>query len=242
MNVFPRGSEWFRLLFTVGFLVLGASWGMSYMMKIPGASYDQTFLKLTSIETQVRDRLKTHVNKLAGDIGERNIWTPKRLEMAAKLIENHLKALNYQVASHEYSIGNQVFRNVEGTLIGKHQPEKIVIVGAHYDTVRGSPGADDNASGVAAMLELATLFQTRKLNHTLRCVGFVNEEPPFFKTKAMGSHQYVTRSKARGEKIRAAIVLESIGYYRGEKGSQHYPFPLGFFYPETGNFLGFVLP
>ena len=117
---------------------------------------------------------------------------------------------------------------------------EIVIVGAHYDSVVGSPGANDNGSGVAATLELARLLKGTTFKRTLRLVWFVNEEPPFFPGADMGSRRYAARSRERGERIAAMFSLETIGFYSDAAGSQHYPPPLGMFYPNRGNFLAFV--
>jgi Zn-dependent M28 family amino/carboxypeptidase len=129
--------------------------------------------------------------------------------------------------------------NIETEIRGS-RPE-IVVIGAHYDSVFGSPGANDNASGVAALLALARRFAGKPAAQTLRFVAFVNEEPPYFQTEQMGSFVYASRCKARGDRIFAMISLETIGYFSDKPGSQSYPSPgLGAFYPRTGNFIGFV--
>jgi Zn-dependent M28 family amino/carboxypeptidase len=130
--------------------------------------------------------------------------------------------------------------NLEGEIAGTQKPEEIVLVGAHYDSVPVSQGANDNASGVAAVLEIARLLRTEPFSRTVRFVAFVNEEPPFFQTGEMGSRVYASQSRKRGEKIIAMISLETIGYYSNKKGSQNYPFPFSLFYPDTADFIGFV--
>ncbi len=115
-----------------------------------------------------------------------------------------------------------------------------MVVGAHYDSVAGTRGANDNASGTAAVLEVARLLAGRDLARTVRFVAFVNEEPPYFKTEQMGSRVYARRSRERGERIVAMLSIETIGYYRDEPGTQKYPFPFSLFYPAEGNFIGFV--
>jgi Zn-dependent M28 family amino/carboxypeptidase len=115
------------------------------------------------------------------------------------------------------------------------------VIGAHYDSVFGSPGANDNGSGVAAVLALAQRFASAKPKQTLRFVAFVNEEPPYFLSGEMGSQVYARRCKERGDKISAMISLETIGYFSDVPNSQTYPSPgLGLFYPNVGNFIGFV--
>jgi Zn-dependent M28 family amino/carboxypeptidase len=113
-------------------------------------------------------------------------------------------------------------------------------VGAHNYPARGPPGPNDNATGVAAVFEIARALKDAHLPRTIRYVAFVNEEPPFFQTELMGSAVYAKACKARGEKIVAMITPETIGYYSDAKGSQHYPMMLGLFYPRVGNFIAFV--
>ena len=124
-------------------------------------------------------------------------------------------------------------RNVE-----VNPPEAKVVVGAHYDTVPGSPGADDNASAVAALIELAGMLGREGL--PIRFVAFANEELPYFMGPDMGSWVSAKRSRDRGEKLSAMLSLEMLGYYSDERGSQRYPPPLGLFYPDRANFIAFV--
>jgi Zn-dependent M28 family amino/carboxypeptidase len=125
-------------------------------------------------------------------------------------------------------------------LYGRAHPDEIIVVGAHYDSLRGTPGANDNGSGIAALLELARLAAQKPIQKTIRFVAFVNEEPPFFQTENMGSWVYARRARQRNENISAMFSLETIGAYYQEKGSQRYPFPFGTSYPDTGDFIAFV--
>lgn len=183
-------------------------------------------------------QLRTHVEKLSESIGERNLAHFSALAEAADYIEQVWRKQGYSVSRHEHETGGKKVANLEITRQGR-LPE-IVLVGAHYDSVFGSPGANDNGSGVAAMLELSGYLANAQPQRTIRFVAFVNEEPPFFKTEAMGSRQYVKMARARGDIIRAMLCLETIGYYRDEPNSQYYPPLFGLFYPDTGNFIGFV--
>jgi Zn-dependent M28 family amino/carboxypeptidase len=130
-----------------------------------------------------------------------------------------------------------IARNVEATLLGTRTPEKIVVVGAHYDSAPGTPGADDNASGVAALLELARVFAQHPQPRTIRFVAFTGEEPPTFQTDEMGSLLYARLCKSRGDDVVAMLSLESIGYFHGD---QQYPAPFSLLYPSEGTFVGFV--
>ncbi|MDA8214996.1 MAG: M28 family peptidase, partial [Nitrospiraceae bacterium] len=116
-----------------------------------------------------------------------------------------------------------------------------LVIGAHYDTVTGTPGADDNASGIAGIIELARLTVSKPLQRTVRFVAFTLEEPPIFMTKHMGSYIYAKSLKDEGIKVYGMISLEMLGYYSNRKGSQYYPFPIfKWFYPDKGNFIAFV--
>lgn len=229
-------------------------------MWTPGQSYRGALAPLTAEEEALAQRLRRHVERLAGDIGERNLWTYGQLQKAARYIETELDALKLAVLSQDFDVQGRTLRNVEAELRGASRPDEIVVVGAHYDSVTGCPGADDNATGVAALIELAramaatwheasassagpTTLKRRATSgpaRTLRFVGFVNEEPPFFRTPDMGSLRYAQRSRERGERIVAMISVESIGIYTDAANSQQYPFPFNLFYPSTGNFIAFV--
>jgi acetylornithine deacetylase/succinyl-diaminopimelate desuccinylase-like protein len=210
------------------------------MIDMPKSSYTGPFQPLSEDEVQVRDRLEKHVSMLAGEIGERNIRHPQGLEASLDYIEKILGDLGYQVEMQEFKVEGKTVANLEAERIGTSLAGEIVVVGAHYDSVFGTPGANDNASGVAGLLEIARLLATEELPRTVRFVAFVNEEPPFFMTGDMGSRVYASRSRRRGEDIVAMLSIETIGYYSEDAGSQHYPFPFSYFYPSTANFIGFI--
>ncbi len=213
------------------------------MLGMPGRSFCGPLPELTEDETELRGRLESHIQALAGDIGERNVITPDALARAEEYIRRAFNGSRYQVAEQTYDIHLEpslTVRNIEVEISGTVSPGDIVIVGAHYDTVPGCAGANDNTTGVAAILELARLLPARTMDRTVRLVAFVNEEPPFFQTDVMGSRVYARRCRERDENVVAMLSLETIGFYADEPGSQKYPFPFSFFYPDTGNFVGFV--
>jgi len=184
--------------------------------------------------------LRTHVQTLAGDIGERNVMNQRALHAAADYLRRQWKSQGYEVIAHEYTIERERWANLEVSRRGRKTPNEIVVIGAHYDSVFGSPGANDNGSGVAALLELARLFAARDTERTVRFVAFVNEEPPLFRTGDMGSRQYARAARAKNEDIRAMLSLETIGHYNDAPGSQHYPPLFSPFFPDRGNFIGMV--
>ena len=219
-------------------LAAATAWLLWYMVKVPGVSHSGALAPLSDGEKVVAGNLRRHVAAIASR--EHNLWHRSALEEAARHIERTLAGTGYTVASQPIATELGEVRNIEAEIRGAERADEIVLVGAHYDSVIGAVGANDNGSGVAAVLELARLFEGTKPAHTLRFVAFVNEEPPFFYTEEMGSRHYARRSRQRGEKIVAMFSLETIGYYSDRPGSQRYPFPLGFFYPSTGNFIAFV--
>jgi Zn-dependent M28 family amino/carboxypeptidase len=186
------------------------------------------------------DELRRHVNTLAGEIGERNVYHPQRLRRAAEYLRAQWAKQGYRVTAQDYRLEGETWSNLEVSVAGGSRRDEIVVIGAHYDSVSGSPGANDNASGVAALLELSRLIVRARTARTLRFVAFVNEEPPFFPFGDMGSRVYARAARARGEDIRAMLSLETIGYYSEAPGSQQYPPLLRWFYPDRGNFIGFV--
>ena len=207
---------------------------------MPGKPYSSHFLPLSEKEKEISSSLHDHVYKLAGDIGERNIWLPSKLNAAAGYIEETWTELDYTVLRQEYDARGVKSANLEIEFPGTSHADEIVLVGAHYDSVLGCPGANDNGTGVAALLEISRLLQGREINRTIRLVAFTNEEPPFFLRRDMGSKVYASRSRKRNENIVAMLSLETMGYYSEAPGSQQYPFPFSFFYPDTANFIGFV--
>lgn len=194
---------------------------------------------LSAVEIELRAELVADVQKLAGEIGERNLQHYAQLNAASDFIEGAFSRAGLQPRRNTYELLGRGCHNIEVEIPGA-RPE-IVVIGAHYDSVFGCPGANDNGSGVAALLALARRFAGKPVGQTLRFVAFVNEEPPYFQTDEMGSFVYAKRCKARGDRISAMISLETIGYFSDKPGSQSYPSPgLGAFYPRTGNFIGFV--
>jgi Zn-dependent M28 family amino/carboxypeptidase len=185
-------------------------------------------------------QLKAHITALADEIGPRNVYTPDKLDAASKYIRRFWEKAGYEVETQTFSVQDVPCHNLIVDISGQSKPDEIVVVGAHYDTVSWAPGANDNGSAVAALLELSRLFSTQTVGRTVRFVAFTNEEPPFFKTHSMGSFVYAKACKEREENIAAMVCLETIGYYRDQPKTQKYPVPFRFFYPDTGNFVAVV--
>ena len=211
------------------------------MIAMPGTSYRGELPPADEALLSLAAELRQDVARLAVDIGERNLRNcPQQLAQAADCIAAQFKAAGYDVRRQEYKVEGTSCYNLDVEILGTTRQEEIVIVGAHYDTVPGTPGANDNTSGVAATLALARRFAHRKTDRTLRFVAFTNEESPYAHTEAMGSRDYARRCRERGENVVAMMSLETIGYYDDSPGSQKYPPPIGSLYPSEGNFIGFI--
>lgn len=218
-------------------LVIVAS--VNYCLVMPGSSYKGKLPPLSLEEVSLKQHLYQHVHQLAVAIGERNFRYPEQLEKTAQYIKAQLESDGWHVETQTYEFGGQSFKNLIVERRGTTRPEEIVVVGAHYDSVVGCPAANDNGTGVAALLCLAQKYKTLSSARTIRFVAFTNEEQ-FFGTEAMGSYQYAQSCLRKQEKIVAMFSLETLGYYSDLVRSQQYPPPLNFFYPNRGNFIAFV--
>lgn len=180
-------------------------------------------------------RIERDIHKLAVEIGERNHERPAALAAAEAWAITELEAAGLQVVVEDIDgVGHNLVAER-----GSPGDREIIEVGAHLDTAPGTPGADDNASGVAALLELAR-NQTLGSRQAIRFVVYGNEEPPFFQTDRMGSRQHVRALRARGDRVVGAWVLESVGYYDEAARSQHWPPGFDLFMPHRADFVMFV--
>ncbi len=186
------------------------------------------------------EQLRSHVHALAEGIGERNLFLPEALKAAERYIVEQWQGQGYAVERQVEGMEDIDCANLQISVPGSRFPEEIIVVGAHYDSVFGSPGADDNASGVAALLELSRLFAPIRPDRSLRFVAFTNEEPPFFAGRHMGSLLYARAARRRGDRIHFMISLEMLGYYDRSPDSQGYPPFLKYFFPDRGDFIAFV--
>jgi hypothetical protein len=190
-------------------------------------------------------RIETHLRLLTEKIGERSVRQWDRHAEARDAIYEIFEHLGLQPMFETYDYEGTSVSNVIAEINPGANPSQRYIVGAHYDTVSGTVGADDNASGVAVLLELAAVLQqNRALLHngpSIRLVAFALEEPPVFLTRYMGSKIHARAMKANQERLDGMICLEMVGYTCHDKGCQSYPFPLNLMgYPKTGDFIGIV--
>lgn len=224
-------------------LALAASIGAVawYGLAVPGRSHEGALPAATSEERDLAAKLRRHVETIASE--PHNTAHPRALERAALYIEQVLAAHGHTPERQVYEADGQQVRNIFVTLDapGAAHVARTIVVGAHYDSWIETPGANDNATGTAAVLELALLLRDRARPGTrLILVLFVNEEPPYFQTPDMGSVRFAQMLAARKEPVAAMLSLETIGFFSDAPGSQQYPSPLGSVFPSKANFISFV--
>lgn len=210
------------------------------MIQMPGSSHREPLPGVTPAQEQLAQALQRDVEHLAVDLGERNLQHPVTLERSADWIQGELERIGHAVTRQTFQVNGRPCHNLEVELRGTTHAPEVIVVGAHYDSAPGTPGANDNGSGVASLLALARRLHGLQPPRTLRLVWFTNEEPPHFQGADMGSVRYAQRSRQKNERIVAMLSLETLGYYSDTPGSQKYPGALQAAYPDTGNFVALV--
>jgi hypothetical protein len=236
-----RSSRWFWVRIGIyASVAMSLVLSLAYMLGLPGDSWAGPIPAPTDEERALAETLEADVRTLSEEIGERNLRHPDALDATAAWVELSLGAAGYEVSRQTYDTDGTTVANLHAELAGEEARDELVVVGAHYDSAPGTPGADDNASGVAALLALARAFAGEPRQRTVRFVAFVNEEPPHFQTDDMGSLVHARALAAEDARVVAMLSLETMAFFRDEEDTQSYPFPLSLFFPDTGNFLGFV--
>lgn len=210
-------------------------------MSLDKDRYSSTFnSQIHKISSQVSiERLKRNVNAIEG---LRHAWENyDALEEKAKYIEETLLSFNLMVESQEVPFYGRTYRNIIATMEGIDGEKEWILLGAHYDAAWGSPGADDNASGVASLLEAAHIMSREKLQRTVQFVAFTLEEPqPQTFSFLIGSDHFANEAKKQKRRYEAVFVLESVGYTDKAEGSQTIPFFVRIPVPKRGDFLGVI--
>jgi Peptidase family M28 len=213
-----------------------------YTLVMPGRPHSGPLPPLSQGERALAVTMRGYVEAVASR--PHNTAFPRELEASARQIEATLRSFGYTPTAQKFTAAGVEVRNIDVLIeppSGDAKNITTLVVGAHYDSAGDAPGANDNGSGVAALLILARELRQHPLRATrLRLVFFVNEEPPHFKTPTMGSLVYARALAATGERVRGMISLETLGSYSDQKGSQTYPPPLGYLLPDTGNFVAVV--
>jgi len=192
-------------------------------------------------QSSTADRLRSTLEHLCETIGERNMTKPKKIVEAVAYLEKSFETMGYKIERQTFEVSEVKCHNLIAEIKGKDNPAEIVLIGAHYDSARGTPGANDNGTGVAALLEIARQMQGKQFSRTIRFVSFANEEPPYFQRDGqMGSWVYAKACRANKDNLKVVLSLETMGYFTDEPNSQKYPPLLAAMYPSTGNFIGIV--
>src|SRR5262245_24099937 len=231
------------LVLAVVLLAVAIGYGaLRYFTSVPGTPHRGALPPLTEAERVLAVALKQHIEVIAAR--EHNVANYDELEKVARYLEATLQSHGYKVGRQEFAADGNLVRSIDVTIepAGAPSTPEGIVVGAHYDSAHNTPGANDNASGAAGVLELARLLRDLdgKTGKRVRLVLFVNEEPPYFGTDAMGSLQYARALAGRGEQVVAMYSLETLGFYSSEPGSQHYPQPFGMVFPDRADFVAFV--
>jgi hypothetical protein len=221
-------------LFTLGWLalILAILWFLVTQPFVMSSGNTPVALEVSP------EDLRKHVVTLAHKLPARND-NPANLEVSAKYIEGEWSKTKARVSRQNVEVRGVTYCNIRAEF-GPEKGERIVI-GAHYDAYDGQPGADDNASGIAGLIELARLLQTETLPITVELVAFTLEEPPYFRSEYMGSAVHAAWLQSQGISVRLMMSLEMLGYFTDAPNSQEYPLPfLNRFYPTQGNFVAVV--
>lgn len=225
-------------LVRLGFSLLRISAAVTLIILIVGCLISQPTLSRNRPSSAVvsPERLHAHVIMLSETLSPRDYTQPRNLDACADYIAEDFKRAGATVTFQPYEALGRRYRNVIGRF-GVGLGNKLV-VGAHYDANSGTPGADDNASGVAALIELAYLIGSHPPTREIELVGYTVEEPPFYGSELMGSAIHAKSLAAAGEAISGVIALEMVGYFADARGSQSYPsILLRLIYPSRGNFI-----
>ncbi len=238
--VVSQKTKYFVICAFIVLATMAAFYWRTTWYLMPGQSFKGVLPPLTADQVVIRNRLSEHVDVLAKQCGERNSRKLEALYKAADYIATQFTEYGYAPKFQEYEVDGKKYKNIEVELIGSNPQLAKIIVGAHYDSAIDSPGGNDNASGVACLLEMARAMHGKQSARTIRFVALVNGEPPFQMTENSGSSKYAQRSKELGEKIKGMISLDEIGYFSDLSSSEKLPPNIFSFYPAEGNFIMFL--
>lgn len=198
---------------------------------------------MTFDQPPVRELLAKHVDYLAAQIGPRILAQPESIEATVAYLRGQWEQMGYEVREEPYESSDGPVKNLYVEIPGSQLPDDVIVLGAHYDTVAQSPGADDNASAVAVLLEASRLLKNQSPRRTLRFVAFACEESPYMSMGSMGSQHHAREAKQRGERVQM-LCLEMVGYFLDEPNSQKVPPSIPKFlhglFPKRGNFLAAI--
>lgn len=224
--IFPIARISGATLLIIGCVILVIT--QPFIIKIPSA------VPIVNVKN-----LQAHVKKLSVDYHPRSFSKEKNLNLAADYIIQEFKAAGAEVSIQTYQVEESSYKNIIARF--NSASESLLVIGAHYDAEENTPGADDNASGVAGLIELARLLATQKQHQSIELVAYTLEEPPYFRSKYMGSAIHAMNLAKQNHRVKLMISMEMIGCFSDEPDSQDYPTPvMSNLYPDKGNFIAVV--
>ncbi len=232
---------WMYLLLTLALIAAFGALVLNYFIVLPRLPFHGRLPELSATERVRVSALHSHVSAIASR--PHNMDFPEALEIAASYITGQLYSFGLTPKEQVFRVDGIPVRNIEVVFdpVTPTKATQTYVIGAHYDSAEDSPGANDNGSAVAALLEIArNLHGQTPAQDSLRLVFFVNEEQPYGKTPDMGSWQHAKRLKDQGERVAGMIALETLGYFSDKPGSQRLPPPFDRIYPDIGNFVAFI--
>jgi hypothetical protein len=233
-----------KMMFILVPLVLilaSASFSLWYMVRSEGRWQGEPLEARRGEKISVIEKaLKDDMVYMSVTLGERNVEKYGALSQCEKWIRERWESMGYKVQEQVFEVEGKRVANLEVEIPGLKAPSEIVIVSAQYDTLPGSPGANNDASGVAILLQLSEMFREYRPDRTLRLINFTTEEPPYFGTELMGSLRYAKRCRQLSEDVRVVLSLDALGFFRDSPDTQKLPFPFSYFYPDRANFLAFI--
>jgi len=238
----PPPEDFFVKSYIIGFVILAASiWLLlAFSSSAPGENYLGPLLPLTSADSEAADRLQGHVETLSQDIGPRGAHSAGSQEQVDQFLMRELQRLHVEGTEIALDCGGTQGKALEASFPGRTLGRETIVLTAHVDSAPGSPGADDNASGVAVLLEMLRSLQNAGCDRTLRFVFWTGGASPTAGTEKSAAAAYARRLHGRREKVAAILCFDSLGVYSDAPGSETVPFPFGFFFSDKGNFVAFV--
>jgi len=222
-------------------ILLAVLWSLLvFSSSAPLQSFTGPLAAVTSAEDEAADRLSTTVEGLAQDIGPRGQHTPGSEEQTTRFIQGELRRMRLDGTEVALDCAGVPGTAIEVVVPGRAIARESIILAAHVDSAAGSPGADDNASGVAVLLEVLRTLSGSPCDRTLRFVFWSPGAAPSAGTEKSAAAAYAARLHGRREKVALVLCLDSLGNYSDVEGSQSVPFPFNFFFPKKGNFVAFV--
>ncbi len=230
------------VLFILALALVGVGWVARGPLVLRASSSTSTGRPSSSTWPSISvQNLRATVKTLCVDLAPRSYHPPSNLARVADWIAGRLRETGLVVMEQDYRTSEGTYRNVIALRQGTDRQRGVTVIGAHYDTCGPFPGADDNASGVAVLLELVRTLPKPPPRSSQFFVAFGTEEDPFFGSQDMGSAHFARKLSDDGTRVELMIALDLVGFFSDEPGSQSFPYGfLQLYYPGRGNFIAVV--